>query len=224
MRELIVLVNADPTTLRKTEQRLSEEGYLVSAVGSFERAKTLLNSITPDLLVVDVRLHAFNGLHLAARSRLDRPALQVIVTHATEDPVLDREAARQGARFVVNPLENPQFLGIVKAALQSPHTSTTAVRRWRRKRAVSDVPVRAGVTDARLVDFSYGGAKLEWIDDDLAMPSAFPMTLAGLGITLPAHRVWTGRSGEQHRACGVELVETSGPDVTKWRGFVDNAD
>jgi CheY-like chemotaxis protein len=223
MRELIVLVNADPATLRKTERRLSEEGYLVAAVGGFERAKALLTSITPDLLVVDVRLHAFNGLHLAARSKLDRPALQVIVTHATEDPVLDREAARQGARFVVNPLENPQFLDLVKSALQIHHTGESMVRRWRRKRAVSDVPVRAGVTDARLVDFSYGGAKLEWIDDDLAMPPAFQVTLAGLDISLPAQRVWTGRSGEQ-RSCGVALVETSSPDAVRWRGFVDDAD
>ena len=82
MPALILLVDADRTILKKTEMLLSAQGHLVIAVSSFQEAKGLLNSVSPDLLIADVRLDAFNGLHLAARSRLDHPGLPVIITHA----------------------------------------------------------------------------------------------------------------------------------------------
>jgi len=113
----ILLVNADPVALRRIDAHLSGEGYVVSTLSTFQSAKELFNRLGPDLLVADIRLEAFNGLHLAARSRLDSPSLPVIITHASYDPVLETEAQRLGATFVVNPLENSEFLRHVRGAL-----------------------------------------------------------------------------------------------------------
>ncbi len=113
----ILLVNGDPVALQRIEAYLSDEGYWVASVSSFQLAKELLHSVRPDLLMADIRLGAFNGLHLAARSRLDSPSLPVIITHASYDPVLETEAQRLGATFVVNPLENSEFLRHVRGAL-----------------------------------------------------------------------------------------------------------
>ena len=116
---LILLVHADPVVLRRIDVHLSDQGYRVAAVSSFQVAKEALQSAWPDLLMADIRLGAFNGLHLAARSRLDRPDLPVIITHASYDPVLETEAKRLGATFVVNPLENSEFLRHVRGALEN---------------------------------------------------------------------------------------------------------
>ena len=71
---LIVLVNVDRKALQQTEALLSEAGYLVAAVASFDEATKLLDSVSPDLLVADVRLHerASNGLELVQRSAAAR--------------------------------------------------------------------------------------------------------------------------------------------------------
>jgi len=88
----------------------------VLAVSSFQYAKHSLNVDPPDLLVADVRLEAFNGLHLAARSRIDNPGLPVIITNISPDTVLESQARDLGAIYIVNPLENPEFLQYVRAA------------------------------------------------------------------------------------------------------------
>ena len=119
----ILLVNANRFALQRIESFLTLSGYQVTAVSSFDYAKQLLNIDTPDLLVADVRLEAFNGLHLAARSRVDHPGLPVIITNSFDDLVLDRQARDLGAVYVVNPLENPEFIKLVRAALDHSRRS-----------------------------------------------------------------------------------------------------
>lgn len=112
----VLLVNADRMALSRLEARLTSSGYRVLAVSSFHYAKHSLITDPPDLLVADVRLEAFNGLHLAARSRIDHPGLPVIITNILPDSVLESQARDLGAIYVVNPLENPEFLQYVRAA------------------------------------------------------------------------------------------------------------
>jgi len=116
-RATILLVNADHMALWRIEAQLSAEGYVVMAVPSFDAAKGVLSSVGADLVVADVRLEAYNGLHLAARSQVEAPNRPVIITHVSYDPVLETEARHLGAVFVVNPLGNPAFLQQVRAAV-----------------------------------------------------------------------------------------------------------
>src|SRR5262249_39644967 len=118
MASLILLVDADQKALKRTERLLSEAGHLVAAVSSFKEAKKLLHSVSPDLLIADVRLEAFNGLHLAVHTRQTHPHLPVLITHAWVDSVLENEAKRQNASFIVKPLENPDFLPTVDSLLE----------------------------------------------------------------------------------------------------------
>jgi DNA-binding NtrC family response regulator len=92
MRALILLVDATRPTLRLTEARLADAGHLVAAVSSFERATTLLYSVSPDLVIAAIDLGTFTGLDLAALSRQLNPHLPVILTHASPDAVLELEA------------------------------------------------------------------------------------------------------------------------------------
>ena len=58
----------------------------------------------------------YNGLQLAIRSRLDHPNLPVIITNEWPDATFEAEAKRHGAIFVAAPLDNPDFLRIVRMA------------------------------------------------------------------------------------------------------------
>ena len=218
---LVLVVHTDATTLRRTNELLSKEGYVVAEATSFESAKEFLCAAVPDLLVADVRLDAYNGLHLAVRSSQDHPHLPVIVTHAYEDVVLEAEAKRLHAQFVVNPLENPEFLARVKSALSAGGNPQQAVRRWPRKRSSGEIMARIADADARVIDMSYGGFRLELCSDVPPPQIAFEVTLLEAGLTLLAAPVWSGHSRDQQPWCGAELVDIESPDMSRWRAFVD---
>jgi DNA-binding NtrC family response regulator len=76
-------------------------GVKADIVDTFERARDRLSTATPDVLVTEVRLGAYNGLHLVLRAKAIRPSLKAIVTSRTADRVLQREAHALGAEFFV---------------------------------------------------------------------------------------------------------------------------
>jgi FixJ family two-component response regulator len=219
MRALVILVNADLRALRHTEALLSEAGHLVAALSSFVEAKKVLDSVIPDLLVADIRLAAFNGLHLAIRSHFEHPDIPVIITHVQADPIFEAQAEQYGARFVAAPLGNPDyFLACVESALIERRRTQAPIRRWSRQLPAAAVQVSAGDARAEIVDMSYGGVRLAF-NDSVDLPGTFDITLPSTGITVKAHRVWTASSKmDDHFWCGAELEDTATGD---WRGFVN---
>jgi DNA-binding response OmpR family regulator len=216
MSALVILVNADPRALRHLEAQLSEDGYLVAAIGSFVEARDLLASVTPDLLIADIRLERFNGLQLAIRSHFDHPDVPVIVTHVQEDSVVEAEAKRYCVSFIAAPLENRNFLPCVRSLVDSRRQVQRPMRRWPRKPVPGVVEVDAAAGRAQLVDMSYGGVRLVF-DHPREIPTTFDIMLAPLGVTVQANRVWI-REDTDHLSCGAEVVKDAEPD---WRRFVD---
>jgi CheY-like chemotaxis protein len=219
---LILLVDADRTSLRRTEELLTEGGYLVASTASFSQAKRLLGSVSPDLLVSAIRLEAYNGLHLAARSRIDHPNLPVILTHPNEDPLLEAETRRLGAEFVVAPAENPQFLHSVRQILANQPPPGLAIRRWPRKRVRGVVEASVSpVAAVRILDISYGGVRLAFRSQQ-ELPTVFEVTLP-TGETLTAHKVWTGRSPVSDEFwCGAEVATPPATLEDSWRAFIES--
>ena len=219
MRALIILVNADRRALRHIEALLSEQGYLVAALPSFVEAEELLASVIPDLLIADIQLAAFNGLHLAIRSHVDHPNIPVILTHPHADSIFEAEALRYGARFVAAPLGNPAgFLQCVETALVEQRETQSPVRRWTRKRAAGAVSVNAAAARAEIVDMSYGGVRLAF-SDLRDVPMIFDIMLPPGDVSVKARRVWTAPSaGSNQYWCGAELDEGK---TRHWRDFVD---
>jgi len=216
MSALVVLVNADPRALRHLESQLSEDGYLVAAIESFVEARDLLGSVTPDLLIADIRLERFNGLQLAIRSHFDHPDVPVIVTHVQEDAVVEAEAKRYGVSFIAAPLENPNFLPCVRSLVNGGRQVQRPMRRWPRKPVPGVVEVDAAAGRAQLVDMSYGGVRLVF-DQPREIPTTFDIMLPPLGVTVQANRVWT-REDSDHLSCGAEVAKAAEDD---WRRFVD---
>lgn len=78
---------------------LERAGYSVSSAASFEKGLELLLALRPALLVADVQLRAYNGLHLAMRASKDSPRTRSIVV-GYADVVLAREAKAFGAVYL----------------------------------------------------------------------------------------------------------------------------
>jgi len=222
MPALIVLVDVDRTQRQRLDRLLSEQGYLVATAHSFHRAKELLDSVNPDLLITAVRLDAFNGLQLAVRTRLGRARLPIILTDAALDPILEAEAMRQGATLVINPLENPEFLPGVHAALRQPGPAPSPIRRWYRKRVREAVDARVASAPVKILDISHGGVRLAF-DDQQEVPAVFEVEVPAARVTIRAQRVWTAQSPTSHEVwCGAEISELPPIDFDHWQDFVDS--
>jgi DNA-binding NtrC family response regulator len=119
----VLVVDADPSDRANTVWLLQSAGYRVGAATAFDEAKQLIASEAPDLLVTSLRLGPYNGLHLVLRSRSDHPAMAAIVTSRYADSVLEAEAERQHARFIVRPFADSAFLDAVGQSLCVSTTS-----------------------------------------------------------------------------------------------------
>ena len=217
MPALVVLVNADMPLLRRTEAALTKAGYLVAAATSYGEANELLQSVSPDLLITDVRLDEFNGLQLAIRSRLERPNIPVVVTHVERDPILEAEAKRHGVEFVSAPPEESEFLSRVESALY--RTPQQRVRRWGRKQVGGTLQVHVADSQARIIDMSYGGVRLAF-HEEASIPARFEINLPSSKTPVLAHRVWTSHGSGDEFWCGAELDESA----AQWREFVNSVE
>jgi DNA-binding NtrC family response regulator len=116
-QRFVLVVDADSADLASTAMLLEAAGYRVLSAGSFDEAKQVLALEGPDLLITGVRLGPYNGLHLVLRSRSDHPEMAAIVTSRHRDAVLEQEARRQNAGFVVRPVADDEFLAEVSRSL-----------------------------------------------------------------------------------------------------------
>src|SRR5438477_2342263 len=159
MSALILLVHADEKELRRLEQILSDEQYLVATATSFKAASKLLKSVIPDLLIVDTNLGEFSGILVATLIKRDHPHLPVLMTHRREDPVLEADVTERGFGFIGGLGDSPEFVRAVRHALGDLQSFEATIREWRRK-PLSAIDVRVARPSARLVDVSYGGCRL----------------------------------------------------------------
>ena len=113
----ILIVDDDAEARTEIVDLLSHAGYQVTSVRTFEEATKVLSTDPPDLLITELRLGAFNGLHLVIRSRGRRPEMAAIILTSYRDSVLEAEAQRQGAAYVVKPVDHVALLTIVSQRL-----------------------------------------------------------------------------------------------------------
>lgn len=98
-----VLIVSDGCAPNDPRLAFAGEGLVAIRSESFKEAREKLFAERFDLLVTDVRLGAFNGLHLAIVAHYEHPEMQVIVLSEVDDPVLRQEAGKVGARYIVTP-------------------------------------------------------------------------------------------------------------------------
>jgi DNA-binding NtrC family response regulator len=96
MPPVVLLVEPDPATAIALERQLAPIADVVAA-SSFQQARQILREHPPDLLVTNLRLAAYNGLHLVL---IATPGTRsVVYSTAGLDRVLAVEAQRQAAFY-----------------------------------------------------------------------------------------------------------------------------
>ena len=158
MPSKVLIVDDDKTTREGLAEFLEEAGYEAVAVGTFEDATRVLRTSPPDLLIADVRLGPFNGLQLVISSPKPIPA--IIIT-GFADPVLESDARRRGADYVLKPVSPARLLDLVAQKLAAAGPGFGTPRRWERKPVIGGLPISVDDTPARIVDVSYGGLRFE---------------------------------------------------------------
>jgi two-component system response regulator AtoC len=114
MRARVLIVDDDEVYLDGMKELLEEAGYEVFLASSFEDGRQRLRDHSPDLLIIDVRLGAFNGLQLISTGQVRIPA---IVVTGFDDTVLRADADGFGASYVVKPIKPSTLLDLIRQKL-----------------------------------------------------------------------------------------------------------
>ena len=222
-----IVVDADLTELRRTEQALEQVGFVVMGAGSFAQAKALLVSITPEVVIADIKLEAFNGLHLAALCAVWRPATPFIATHNVYDPVLEADARRLNASYVVKTPGREDLTRTAVELLQSHRQGHDAVRRSHRKLAPTSTVVQIDTSAAEVIDVSYGGVRLKLQSaarpSDERVPESFDIVFPDQAFSLRAARIWAAHDSQTGGwLCGADVSQSDSQQLQRWREFVDS--
>ncbi len=220
----VLIVEDDDAARSGLIRLLAGRGHEVLSAAAFEDGKRLLRAHQPDVLITDIRLGAFNGLQLLLG---DPQHVHAIVLTAYSDHVLESEARKLGAHFLLKPVVPDQLLNLVdhlaEAVLdEPPSTHPRPVRRWQRKMVPRGLPAQINSTPATVIDVSYGGLRLGLADrlpDPL--PASFDVVLPDGSIAVPVELIWQNYTEMGRVECGVAVSSMNRETARAWHGLVD---
>ena len=193
---------------------LTAAGYELTVVADFGRARALLDS-HPDLLITELKLGNYNGLHLAIRAHAaNTPAIVV----GTPDPVLEAEAERQGATYVKPPIDPRRIASLANELIKTAGHARRSIRK-------KVPPVEAFVNNearGELRDVSYDGMRFEAAERD-APPPYFDIRIPQFDFSCRVQRIWMSPVDEDASrvSCGVALAGSDSKVTSEWRALVD---
>jgi len=220
----VLIVDADLMALRAAVIWLREAGYETTAVPTFVEARAALDRGSFDILVADLRLGAFNGIHLVLLARHRTPGIRAIVTHTPANAPLEDEARRAGAdEFLVKPLTRAVLL----EAVGPPALPLTAVvnkpRRWPRVRLAESCEGRIENADARVLDVSYGGVRVEVAETrSRDVGSLVRLEILQPPLAIHVRPIWLQTSSPGVCWYGAEIADPDPAAAGRWRSFVDS--
>ena len=96
----ILVVTPSAEIAQAVRRALGGEDFQIRALTDFASARVAMERHPPDLLISEVRLGAFNGLHLAILAR-GRHATTRTILIGPPDPVMEAEATRQRVTYLI---------------------------------------------------------------------------------------------------------------------------
>lgn len=123
LRVLVVMPN--PVAARATRDWVQASGFEAVICTSFAGSRRHLRR-TPDVVIADVRLGAFNGLHVAIRAQWEGIPSIVI---GPDDAVLRKEARALGVSYVTPDVSQQALLALVDN-LATMRLTRTARLEW----------------------------------------------------------------------------------------------
>jgi DNA-binding NtrC family response regulator len=121
MSSHIVVVTGDDARRAVLLDTLNDAGYVARGASTFDEARHLLEVRSPDLLIADERLGAFNGLHVIVVGRTRHPLMKAIVTSPVKDHGLESDARRLNVHCLVEPTRPADWLASISRTLEVVH-------------------------------------------------------------------------------------------------------
>jgi DNA-binding response OmpR family regulator len=217
----VLIVEPDATVRSGFAEALASSGFEVIETRTFQEGRRVLRNQAPGLLITEIRLAGFNGLQLILTNPAPIPSIVV----SSADPVLQTEARRMGATYLIKPVSQADLLVAIEQLL-APFSETVALgatRRWIRKAVSSEMKASVDNSPARVLDVSYGGLRMEvQRAAEKPLPRSFNLKLVtAAALDFPAEIVWTNRTGDRSWQCGVALSRMGRLEASAWRGLVD---
>ena len=217
MSPKILIVDDDQPTRTGLAMLLVEAGYDTISASTVPTAIKLLAEEHPDLLLVDIRLDEYNGLHVVATRPEPIPA---IVLTGFADPSIEADARRLGAEFLLKPVRPAVLTALIQRLLADARVGRAIPRRWPRKPVLRDVRVDIDDAAVRMLDVSYGGVCVEMRRSAGAgPPGMFRMIVPPAEGPVPVEVVWSRRRDATTWLCGGIVSEDN---VANWRTLVDS--
>ncbi|MCL6522711.1 MAG: response regulator transcription factor [Firmicutes bacterium] len=151
----ILVVDDEPAIRQVVHDRLSQEGYRVSAVASAEEALALLERERPDLAIVDLMLPGLDGFTLCERIR-ERSDLPILVLTARSEEFDKVVGFRLGVDdYVTKPFSPSELALRVQAILRRTCPGREEPERLLRSGPLTVDPARRLVLlDGKVVELS----------------------------------------------------------------------
>jgi DNA-binding response OmpR family regulator len=212
MAQKILIVDDNPSTREQLAKLLVDAGFEALTAGTVPEAMRVLATAQPHLLITEIRLDTYNGLHLIAMAPRPIPAI-VITGYA--DRAVEADARRLGAEYLSKPVSPGELYATIQRLLNT--AATRGVFMPPRADPRTDCPpntlVLVNDVPACLLDVSAGGARVEIQcapGDTVQSPLAF--RAADLNLTLPLEVMWKRRTSENTWVCGVSVAEDLRPE------------
>ena len=93
-----LVVDVDPIFVSELAPIITSCGFRVLPLREFAAARHELNVHRPDVLIANVRLGAFNGIHLAYLAKINNPETRVMI-YGQDDRLLAGEVQSAGAFY-----------------------------------------------------------------------------------------------------------------------------
>lgn len=115
-----ILICDDEEGIRESFKLILEDHYrLEFAVNGLE-ALDKLKTLSPDLLLLDVKMPKLHGLEILKKIKQIRPTLPVIIVTGYQSIEMAQEALKAGAAdYIPKPFDTAQILKAVKHALNA---------------------------------------------------------------------------------------------------------
>ena len=116
----ILLVETDDVARSRLEAAADSLAVVESHRG-FETARARLYRAPFDFLVTNIRLGAYNGLHVILRARADHPDVSAIVTTPVKNRGLEADARSLNIQCLIKPQSAGEWLEPVWKILNEDH-------------------------------------------------------------------------------------------------------
>ncbi len=142
----VLIVDDEPGICWGFREFLSDEGHEVSVASSAEEAFALVETSTPDAIVLDVRLPGVDGLSAIGRLRAQTNDAPIIIITAFGNLETAVRAVREGAfDYLPKPFDLDRAAAVVERALQSKTVKTSAAPVDLRETIVGSTPAMQDV-------------------------------------------------------------------------------